>query len=98
MRTRRKQMVLQVHCPEIVFIELLKPLQTGDAKDLEWIEEGKTLKAAARRGEKTNLISRQVTGGNVIMNLKVPKNERAMPQLTMKYSVATMMDKNGHVI
>lgn len=148
-------MVLQVHCPEIVFIELLKPLQTGDAKDLEWIEEGKTLKptaikktfcaynytirkpslidkiwrlelmdkkrrrsrkngeemlpwrrghgcarlhlsqAAARRGEKTNLIS-QVTG-NVIMNLKVPKNERAMPQLTMKYSVATM-DKNGHVI
>ncbi|KAL1520429.1 hypothetical protein AB1Y20_022013 [Prymnesium parvum] len=50
--------------------------------------------AAARRGEQTNLIS-QVTG-NVCIEMKVPRKQRAMPTLTVKFSVSSM-DKTGHI-
>lgn len=51
-------------------------------------------RAAAGRGERTDLIA-QVTG-NVIIELKVPKEERAIPKLSVTFAVSSM-DKNGHV-
>ena len=51
-------------------------------------------KAAEGRGERTHLLA-QVTG-NVVVSLKVPKGERAMPFLKILYKVSTM-NKTGHV-
>lgn len=50
--------------------------------------------AAAKRGELTNLIS-GVTG-NVIVQLKVPSQQRLMPSFTVRYAVSSM-DKRGHI-
>lgn len=51
--------------------------------------------AAEERGEKTDLMAQVV--GNVTLDLKVPKQERAMPTLKLTLKVATM-DGNGHII
>ena len=51
--------------------------------------------AAQERGGKTDLLAAAV--GNVMLNLKVPLHERAMPTLTIKGKIATI-DGSGHVI
>ena len=50
--------------------------------------------AAASRGERTDLIS--MVTGNVILDFKQPKSERAMPTLQATFAASTM-DKNGHI-
>jgi hypothetical protein len=152
--TRRRQLKVELRVPEQIFLDLLKPLETGEVAGLEWEDDQKThLKpttekktvnrfryiltkpslvdrvwrlqeretprkrptkggtvlpyrrghgssrlhlsaAAARRGARTDLVS-QVTG-NVVLELKVPKNNRAMPTLTLLFAVSTM-DVNGNI-
>lgn len=142
--TRRKQQTIDMKMPEQLFFDLLRPLETGDAAGLKWVDEEKSalqptkdkptyreykytiakpalndkiwrmqetdqagvhrgkgcarlhLSAAAEeRGDKTGVIA-QVTG-NVILSLKVPKMERAMPLMRMTLAVSTM-NETGDVV
>ena len=52
-------------------------------------------KAAQERGEKSMVLS-QITG-SVVLKLKVPLQERAMPTMTVMLAVSTM-DAAGHVV
>ena len=40
--TRRKELKIELRIPEQVFIDLLKPLETGDMADLKWTDESKS--------------------------------------------------------
>ena len=35
--TRRKQLEIKVNIPEEIFFDLVRPLETGDTKDFEWV-------------------------------------------------------------
>ena len=35
-RTRRKELVIEQRMPMAIFIELMKPMETGDINNLEW--------------------------------------------------------------
>ena len=41
-RTRRKELVIEQRMPMAIFIELMKPMETGDINNLEWEDEEKT--------------------------------------------------------
>jgi hypothetical protein len=83
-------------------------LESQDSKRARPTKKGKTLpfrrghgsaklhlsQAEARRGARTCLMS-QVTG-NVVMQLKVPAEQRVMPTLTIKFAVSTM-DEQGNI-
>ena len=154
-KTRRKELTIEAKIPEEIFLDSMRPLETGDMKDFEWMGPGKTalkptkessrLKqfnykvekpsvwdkiwrlqehetgapvrkrsgeivptrrghgsarlhlshAAQARGQRTDLLAQIV--GNGLINMKVPKNERTLPTLTMTVKVATM-DGDGHII
>lgn len=143
-RTRRKQQTIDMKMPEQLFFDFLRPLETGDAAGLTWVDEEKSALqptkdkptyreykylitkpslndkvwrmqetdqagvhrgkgcarlhlsgAAEERGDKTDVIA-QVTG-NVILSLKVPKMERAMPLMRMTLAVSTM-NETGDIV
>jgi hypothetical protein len=152
-RTRRKELVIDLHVPQEVFYDMMKPMDDGDMEGFKWEEAAKTklapttdtktfqqfkyeikkpqmvdkfwclqnreqprrvrkegemvtcrrgldsarlhLSAAAEaRGELTDLLA--AVTGNVSVLFKVPKEERAMPKLQMKFKVSTMT-KTGHI-
>ena len=39
--TRRKQLDLDVKLPMATFLDLMRPLDTGDAKWFEWVDDAK---------------------------------------------------------
>ena len=55
---------------------------------------GARVRGAEARGERTDLLA-QVTG-NVSVECKVPKEERAMPLLRIVFKVSTL-NKTGHI-
>lgn len=152
-RTRRKELTIDLHLPQEIFHDLMKPMDDGDMENFKWEDPAKTKltpttdkktflqfkyeikkpqmvdkfwclqsreqpsrvrkegkmqkcrrgldsarlhlsEAAEARGERTDLLA--AVTGNVTVCFKVPKEERGMPQLRMKFKVSTMT-KTGHI-
>ena len=91
--SRRKEMLIDLRIPEQIFIDLVKPLNTGDMMGFEWLDEAKTSLKPTKETKAFEMYKYQISKPEV--NAKFWRMEEREPARRVRKEGKLVLSRRG---